>query len=75
MLLANNMVFNLTYEGALDMTAPHLKILFGGADQGGGHGSLLSQDLTIAAPEPSSLMLLGAAFAAVGIWRRKAIQI
>jgi hypothetical protein len=55
------------------MTAPHLKILFGGADQGDGHGSLLSQNLTV--PEPSSLMLLGAAFVGLGIWRRKVIQV
>jgi PEP-CTERM motif len=70
--LTNNVVLNLAYTGTLDMTAPHLKVLFGGADVPNGHGSLLSQN--VSAPEPSSLMLLGAAFAAVGVWRRKALQ-
>ena len=72
-LTAQPVVLNLTYTGALNMTAPHLKVLFGGADQGDGHGSLLSQN--VSAPEPSSLMLLGGVLAGVGIWRRKAIQI
>jgi hypothetical protein len=71
--LTDNMVFDLNYTGTLDMTAPHLKILFGGADQGDGHGSLLSQNLTV--PEPSSLMLLGLALVGVGIWGRKAIHV
>ncbi len=72
-LTAQPVVLNLTYTGALNMTAPHLKVLFGGADQGDGHGSLLSQN--VSAPEPASLMLLGGALAGVGIWRRKAFQI
>lgn len=71
--LTDNMVFDLTYTGALNMTAPHLKILFGGADQGDGHGSLLSQNVSV--PEPSPLMLLGAALVGVWMWRRKAIQV
>lgn len=71
--LTNNIVLDLTYTGSLNMTAPHLKVLFGGADQGDGHGSLLSQN--VSAPEPSSLMLLGGALAGVGIWRRKALQV
>jgi hypothetical protein len=71
--LSNNIVLDLTYTGTLNMTAPHLKVLFGGADQGDGHGSLLSQN--VSAPEPSSLMLLGGALAGVGIWRRKALQV
>jgi len=65
--------FNLTIPDQFGVPGPHLKVFFGGADQGDGHGSLLSA--TVPAPEPSSLMLLGAAFAGMGIWRRKAIQI
>jgi hypothetical protein len=72
-LTAQPVVLDLTYTGTLNMTAPHLKVLFGGADQGDGHGSLLSQN--VSAPEPSSLMLLGGALAGVGIWRRKALQV
>lgn len=71
--LTEPMVFDLTYTGTLNMTAPHLKILFGGADQGDGHGSLLSQNVSV--PEPSSVILLGAALLGVGIWRWKAIQV
>ena len=71
--LTNNVTLNLAYTGTLNMTAPTLKVLFGGADVPNGHGSLLSQPVT--APEPSSLMLLGGVLAGVGIWRRKAIQI
>lgn len=70
--LSNNIVFNIDYTGTLNLTAPHLMVRFLDAN-GEKQGSLLSQ--TVGAPEPSSLMLLGAAFAAVGIWRRKALQV
>ena len=71
--LTNNLTFNINYtSGTLDLTAPHLKVRFFDAN-GEKQGSLLSQ--TVPAPEPSSLMLLGAAFAAVGIWRRRALQL
>jgi hypothetical protein len=71
--LTNNLTFNINYtSGTLDLTAPHLKVRFLDGN-GEKQGSLLSQ--TVGAPEPSSLMLLGAAFAAVGVWRRKALQV
>ena len=70
--LTNSHTFNINYSGTLNLTAPHLMVRFLDAN-GNKQGSLLSA--TVPAPEPSSLMLLGAAFAAVGVWRRKALQL
>jgi PEP-CTERM motif len=71
--LTNSLTFNINYTGGtLNLTAPHLMVRFLDGE-GNKQGSLLSQN--ISAPEPSSVMLLGAALAGVGIWRRKTIQV
>lgn len=67
--LSNNMSFNIDYTGTLDLSAPHLKVLFTGADQGNGHGNLLSQ--TVPVPEPSTYALMLAGLGIVGFMGRR----
>ncbi len=45
--LADNNTFNIGYTGTLDLTDTHLKVRFGGAEQGDGHGDLLSQSVPV----------------------------
>ena len=61
--------FNLNLPDGEGLFGPHLKVFFQGANTGDGHGSLLSQTV----PETSSLLLLGAGLAGLGIWRRNKI--
>jgi hypothetical protein len=62
--LANNNTFLMNYTGSLDLDAPHLKVLFAGANQGDGHGSLLSQTV----PVPGTLLMFGLGFVLLIAW-------
>ena len=62
--LANNNTFVMNYTGTLDLTAPHLKVLFSGANQGDGHGSLLSQTV----PVPGTALMFGLGMVALFGW-------
>jgi hypothetical protein len=49
--------FNLSLSDGEGLFGPHLKVFFAGADQGDGHGNLLSQ--TVPVPEPGTALLFG----------------
>jgi hypothetical protein len=72
--LTNGFSFEIKHSGdtfSLD-NPPSLKVLFSGANEGDGHGNLLSLPVpATSVPEPASLLLLGAGLAGLGIWRRK----
>jgi hypothetical protein len=71
----NTLTFNIDHAGvAPNLTSPHLKVLFTGADVPNGHGSLLSQNLA-SVPVPSTLPLLGGGLMGLAMWRRKAITV
>jgi hypothetical protein len=67
--------FNLGLPGDNGSSGPHLKVFFTGADQGGGHGSLLSTNVPGSVPVPSTLPLLGAGLVGLAVWKRKAISV
>ena len=57
--------FNLSLlDSETGLTGPHLKVFFGGANQGDGHGSLLSQTV----PVPGTLLMFGLGFAFLIAW-------
>jgi len=56
--------FNLLLPGDNGGFGPHLKVFFSGADQGDGHGSLLSQNV----PVPGTLLIFGLGFMVFVIW-------
>jgi hypothetical protein len=64
--------FDLGLSDGKGLFGPHLKVYFTGADQGGGHGNLLSKTVPGSVPVPSTLPLLGAGLVGLAVWRRKA---
>jgi hypothetical protein len=72
--LSDDMVFKFTFNGgATDFSSPHLKVNFFDGDGGRKVGSLLSENIPLAAvPEPSTYaMLLGGLALLGGVSRRR----
>jgi hypothetical protein len=73
-LLTDNMSWDITFTGTgLTFDAPHLKILFSGADVGDGHGSLYSQTIP-AIPEPETYAMMLVGFSLLGFVARRRKQ-
>jgi hypothetical protein len=58
--------FNLNLSDGEGLFGPHLKVFFGGASQGNGHGDLLSQ--TVPVPVPGTALMFGLGLALFFGW-------
>ena len=73
--LTANMSWIIDFTGTgMNFAAPHLKVLFSGADGGDGHGSLLSQNITNAVPEPETYAMMLAGLGLLGFVARRRRQ-
>jgi hypothetical protein len=66
--LTDSRTFNITYTGALNLTAPELKVRFTDAN-GNKIGSLLSQTVPASVPLPGTSLLFGVGMMLLGGWR------
>ena len=69
--LGDDMIFNFAFDGGpLSLDAPHLKVHFLDAS-GGKQGSLLSQNIATAIPEPETYAMLLAGLGVLGFAARR----